>query len=86
MMIPTATACARGRRRKARGQTAIELTIAVIASLVFIVASFRVWAWLVTTIVERQEAYQRTRRAAGRHLDPGKLDYYTPKRLSVFNE
>jgi hypothetical protein len=75
-----------GPRRKRGGQTAIELTIAVIASFVLIVASFRVWVWLMTTIVEREEAYQQTRRRAGRHLEPGKLDYYTPQRLRIFDE
>ena len=60
--------------------------IAIIASVIFIMASFRVWMWLVVTIVERQEAYQATRRRAARHVEPGKLDYYTPRRLRVFNE
>lgn len=72
------------------GQTAIELTLAVMASVVFIVCSFRVWVWLVRDIVERQEAYHATRFVAGREPavggDPGKLDYYRQRRLSVFNE
>jgi len=84
--MPSTPAPRTGRRRKSGGQTAVELTIAIVASLMFIVASFRVWVWLVTTIVERQEAYQQTRRRSARHAEPGKLDYYTPRRLRIFNE
>jgi hypothetical protein len=53
-------------RRTARaGQAAIEMSLAIIASLIIGVASFKVWVWLTKALVEENECYQNTRVAAG---------------------
>lgn len=75
------------RRNRRRGQAAVEMMIAVIGSMLLIVGSLRIWLWMVTTLVERQEAYEATRRRAGRNIFAGCPNgYYTPGRLSVFGE
>ena len=74
------------RVRNRNGQAAVEMTVAVIASIALMVGSLRVWVWMVTTLVERQEAYQATRERAGRNPHAGCGDYYKPGRLSVFGE
>ena len=75
------------RLKRRRGQAAIEMAIAVIASIVLMAGSVRIWMWMVQTMVERQEAYQASRRRAGRNSWAGcPKGYYTPGRVSVFGE
>lgn len=75
-------------KNRLRGQAAIEMTIAIIGSLVLIAGSLKICLWMARTIVERQEAYQATRTAAGRNSNGrrGCLKYYEPGKLSVFGE
>jgi len=71
---------------RSRGQAAVEMVIAVFIGLVFIVASFNVWAWLARAIVQRQLAFQATREQAGHHGTAGCPRYYRQGKLSVFGE
>ena len=72
--------------RKRRGQATVEMTIAMLAGLLFIVVTFRVWVWMVNALVKREQAYQSTRVFAGRHPHAGCPTYYRQGRLSVFGE
>src|SRR3990167_8411656 len=47
------------------GQTIIEMVIAVTGIVMFIYVFTRIWTWTSGTIVQRQEAFQATRLAAG---------------------
>ena len=60
-----------------RGQTVIELVIALIGVMTLFIGTLRIWAWLVGSLVWRQEAYEATRDdAADATKQPGKADYY----------
>lgn len=72
--------------RYCKGQAAIEMTIAVIGSLVLIFGSLKICIWMARTLVERQEAYQITRTRAATNAGRGCLRYYEPGKLSVFGE
>ncbi len=77
----------RGRHHNGRqAQAAIEMTIAIISSLVLIVGSFKIWGWRGQTLVGRHQAFEQTRRTAGRHRRPGCVTYYQPGKLSIFGE
>ena len=75
------------RRTPIAAQAAIEMMIAVVASMVLIGASLRIWLWMAQSITERQVAYEQTRRDAGRVAKAGcPHGYYVTGKLSVFGE
>ena len=53
------------------GQTIIEMVIAVTGIVMFIYVFTRIWTWTSGTIVQRQEAFQATRLAAGQRASAG---------------
>ena len=63
-----------GKHRKMRrrtGQATLEMVLALVAGLLFVVASMKVWLFLAQTIVEQQKCYTWSRRAAGQNENPG---------------
>ena len=51
-----------------KAQVVIEMTIAWIVLLVFLMGATGLFIWFNLTLVERQKAYERTRLAAGKLL------------------
>lgn len=49
-----------------RGQVTIEMTVAWIVLLVFLMGATSLFIWFNTSLVKRQKAYERTRLAAGK--------------------
>ena len=47
------------------------MALALTASFLFMVASVRVWGWLLHTIVWEQRCYEESRVRAGRNINPG---------------
>jgi hypothetical protein len=64
-------------QQRRRGQASLELMLALIVSMLFIVASTKTWLFFVQVIVEQQQCYNRSRKAAGQNSDPG-LALYNP--------
>jgi len=48
-----------------KGQSTLELTVALIIFVVLFAAAVRIFVWLNVGVVDRQVAYDNTRRAAG---------------------
>ncbi|MBI4355533.1 MAG: hypothetical protein HY597_03665 [Candidatus Omnitrophica bacterium] len=67
------------------GQAVIETVMGLIAGMILLVGAAKVWTWLDTVIVERQEEYQKTRVAAA-STTPGIPNHYGPPLLSIFGE
>ncbi len=65
------------------GQASIEFTVAFVAVVILFVGIVKVWAWMVNSLVWRQQAYDATRHRAatfdeaGTINAQGQLTYYT---------
>lgn len=62
-------------RHHSKAQVSIELTIALIACAVLLIGTTRCFVWMNKCIVDRQVAFQNTRRDPVRRID---LNYYQP--------
>lgn len=51
--------------RSQRGQASLEMTLALIGALLLLFGSVKVFVWLNSRFVERQQAYEASRVAAG---------------------
>ena len=74
------------KKQISKGQVTMELTIGIIAVIIFLLGMSNAWVWFNKCLVERQEAYQDSR------LDPTKgetyayQDYYTPAALETLSK
>lgn len=84
---------------KIKAQSSIEFTISFIITILFLIFTCNLFVWFNHCLVGRQKAYENTRVEAGDGRDqtilfglitikqgnPGKEDFYTPPKLSVFS-
>lgn len=70
--------------RADNAQSSIEFSIAFVMAILFLILSCNLFVWINHNIVQRQRAYENTRVAAGYPIEPGKSDFYTPKRINLF--
>lgn len=68
---------------KGKGQSMIEMTIALVALFIFLFGVARVFVWVNRSMVKRQQAYQATRVVGG---GIGDVDFYTPEEFHMFGE
>ena len=61
-----------------RGQSSLEMTVALISALLLLFGSFKVFLWIYQRIVQRQLSYEQTRRGGARQ-EPNQP-------LRIFNE
>lgn len=71
-------------RRDNQAQSSIEFSVALIAAVLFLIFSCNLFVWLNNNIVQRQRGYENTRTTAANINEPGKLDFYTPKKMNLF--
>ncbi|MCM8800167.1 MAG: hypothetical protein NC900_05530 [Candidatus Omnitrophica bacterium] len=69
-----------------RGQVTLELTVALIVTILFLIGITKIFVWLNQTMVERQQAYQDTRPKTTAGVTKDKINFYTPKKLDIFGE
>ena len=68
-----------------KGQATIEFTLAFVVTILLIVLTANVFAWVNHCIVRRQVAYENSRTLAGSSgSNVGKSDFFTPPKLNVF--
>jgi heme/copper-type cytochrome/quinol oxidase subunit 2 len=81
-----------------KAQASLEFSLVFVITLLFVVLTVNVFAWLNHTMVGRQRAYEDTRSEAGstegttffglittRPGDPGRNDFYERPPLNVFS-
>ncbi len=68
-----------------RGQSSLEMTVAIAGLVLLLLGSVKIFAWLAERIVSRQQSYEATRQAAG-NGDPGKAWNEPSKPLKIFDE
>ncbi len=73
------------RDRFFRGQVTLELTIGLVASLIFLLGTVQIFFWFNRCLVERQQAYESTRLNPLSTSGAG-VNLYTPPKLYVFPE
>src|SRR3990167_9456070 len=69
--------------QNASGQSMLEFAIAFAGLVMFIFVFTRVWTWVNGTMVQRQEAFQRTRLAAGEAASAGIPVPYVPDPIAL---
>ena len=72
------------------GQVTLELTIGLIATIIFLLGLTNAWVWFNQSLIERQERYEETRLSVtphGNYFSQGYQfeDYYTPQPLRILN-
>jgi hypothetical protein len=65
-----------------KAQVSIELAAAIIIVILFMLATIKVFGWLNTVMVDRQQYYQGSRVTAGTPATPGTFNY-TPPALNI---
>lgn len=68
-----------------RGQASLEMTVALMGTLLLLFGSVKVFLWMVERLVVRQQSYETTRVAAGGD-EPGKRWNEPTAPLRIFNE
>jgi hypothetical protein len=73
-----------------KAQVTVELTLALLACVIFLIGVVKVFVWFNQCIVERQEAFQKSRTqalrfSAGSGYDKYEAnnDFYHPKKLDL---
>ena len=69
-------------RRQRCGQVLLEFAISLVGLIMLTYVVLNVWTWMTIPIVQRQDAFQRSRLAAG-SSNPGKPVQYRPPLLSL---
>lgn len=77
-LIKRRTGCGR-RIFKLQAQATIEMTVALIASVILIIATAKLFVWLNKCIVDRQAQYENTRTIPRTKI----VDFYKPERLEL---
>lgn len=65
--------------RHFKAQATIELTLAILAFIIFVIGVINLFLWLNKCLIERQVAYQNTRTIPRTKI----ADFYTPKNLTI---
>lgn len=71
-------------KKKNQAQASIEFSLAFVTAILFLLLSCNLFVWLNHNIVQRQKRYEETRIVAGSTSEPGKLNFYTPKKMNLF--
>lgn len=70
------------RKSTVQAQATIEFSMAFILAVLFLFLSCNLFVWFNRNIVQRQQAYEKTRvTAATANVEPGKLDFYPKEKM-----
>lgn len=71
-------------KRAIQAQASIEFSIAFVLAIIFLVITCNLFVWLNHNTVQRQRGYEDSRKEAANIDNPGKLDFYTRKKMNLF--
>lgn len=70
-----------------KAQASIEMTVAMFGTLLLLLGCFKVFLWVNTRLIQRQQAYEATRLQAGTSTSTDPVRWQEPsERLRIFNE
>jgi uncharacterized protein (UPF0333 family) len=72
-------------RDKARAQASIEFSLGLVTAVLFLFLTCNFFIWCGRNIVQRQIAYESSRKNAASNTNPGQLDFYNQTTSNPIN-